>query len=302
MLLMGQFCVADTTAACANDAECSGCAAISTGSGTGGGTGAELHPGHNPWGGDLHHPFQDPFGWFVTRAPEPGTRCEDLGAHACLAFSAPDDSHGGATERGRGDLASDRCMGNPALRRLLACRMASTGCDPRVAPCLSPDEDWAQDHSFLSLSGGKDGDHATRLPAIAGGRGVAELAGEDRASPPPPSSHDAQVDDADIAHPNRSVTGKHHRRLATSSDPLESTPGADGDSTCDGILEGSVCCGASCGECGGNGCSSRGNGAEDCCAASISASGVFCSDTGGAAPCIVDGKLAMEPRGLFSIS
>ncbi|CAN0373714.1 unnamed protein product, partial [Hapterophycus canaliculatus] len=66
-------------------------------------------------------------------------------------------------------------------------------------------------------------------------------------------------------------------------DPAE----LSGSSTCDGILTGSSCCGAACGECGGSGCSSRGNGADDCCVTNIAASGVFCSATGGAAPCIL---------------
>ena len=71
-----------------------------------------------------------------------------------------------------------------------------------------------------------------------------------------------------------------HRRLATTSS----------EATCDGILSGTTCCSAACGECGGSGCSSRGNGAEDCCTGNIVDSGILCSDTGGVPPCILEGE------------
>ena len=61
----------------------------------------------------------------------------------------------------------------------------------------------------------------------------------------------------------------------------------DGDPTCsDGIVSGSACCEAGCGECGGSGCSGRPGGADACCTSSISESGRSClADT---APCIID--------------
>ena len=44
---------------------------------------------------------------------------------------------------------------------------------------------------------------------------------------------------------------------------------------------------ASCGTCGGEGCSGRGNGQNSCCTKNIAANGETCSKKG-AAPCIVD--------------
>ena len=45
---------------------------------------------------------------------------------------------------------------------------------------------------------------------------------------------------------------------------------------------------ASCGTCGGEGCSGRGNGQNSCCTKNIAANGETCS-TKGAAPCVMDG-------------
>lgn len=60
------------------------------------------------------------------------------------------------------------------------------------------------------------------------------------------------------------------------------------DPTCEGgIRSGAACCPASCGACGGSGCSKRPGGAEACCADRIVASRVSCS--GASAPCVVDG-------------
>jgi len=50
-----------------------------------------------------------------------------------------------------------------------------------------------------------------------------------------------------------------------------------------------LCVQAGCGECGGSGCSKRGNGldGDDCCQSKIKKNGKKCSETG-SAPCIVD--------------
>jgi hypothetical protein len=58
------------------------------------------------------------------------------------------------------------------------------------------------------------------------------------------------------------------------------------DPTCEtGILRNGACCEASCGECGGVGCSQRPGGTDSCCTGAINASNVFC--TGATPPCIV---------------
>eukprot|EP00752_Nemacystus_decipiens_P007692 g6875.t1 len=70
--------------------------------------------------------------------------------------------------------------------------------------------------------------------------------------------------------------------------------GDDDDSTCSNGLPGyetnDVCCPLSCGQCGGSGCSSRG---EGCCTSDVEESGDLCSVTM-AAPCIIDGDVDGE--------
>ncbi|CAB1098093.1 unnamed protein product [Ectocarpus sp. CCAP 1310/34] len=79
----------------------------------------------------------------------------------------------------------------------------------------------------------------------------------------------------------------------------------DTDFTCDGIQRGDFCCSvggvfpynerflvggwAGCGECGGEGCSNRGEGldGDDCCQSNIEDNGNMCSVTG-KAPCMID--------------
>ncbi|CAN0239459.1 unnamed protein product [Ectocarpus fasciculatus] len=58
---------------------------------------------------------------------------------------------------------------------------------------------------------------------------------------------------------------------------------------CDGVQKGDFCCSAGCGECGGVGCSSRGDGldGDDCCQSNIEDNGNMCSVTG-KAPCMID--------------
>lgn len=65
------------------------------------------------------------------------------------------------------------------------------------------------------------------------------------------------------------------------------TPAAEQCS--DGILNGAetVCCAASCGTCGGTGCSSLPGGAEACCAGPIADAGQPCNEF--EAPCVLDG-------------
>lgn len=62
--------------------------------------------------------------------------------------------------------------------------------------------------------------------------------------------------------------------------------------TCDGILNGQICCRQECGSCGGVGCSDRGGGltGDDCCVSNIEEHGALCS-VAGQAPCFVDGEL-----------
>ena len=59
-------------------------------------------------------------------------------------------------------------------------------------------------------------------------------------------------------------------------------PGPGGSGYCAaGVLDGSeVCCAASCGTCGGPGCSARSGGAEGCCWGTITEAGRTCSAPG----------------------
>ncbi|CAB1096849.1 MEP10 [Ectocarpus sp. CCAP 1310/34] len=68
------------------------------------------------------------------------------------------------------------------------------------------------------------------------------------------------------------------------------TPASSG--SCDGILQGDVCCSAACGTCGGSGCGSRaGLTANECCTSTITAANVPC----GSAPCVVVGDTSPTP-------
>jgi hypothetical protein len=58
------------------------------------------------------------------------------------------------------------------------------------------------------------------------------------------------------------------------------------DPYCDrGIRNGSACCSASCGACGGSNCSSRPGGADACCSGRINSTGFSCTE--GGPPCVV---------------
>eukprot|EP00039_Didymoeca_costata_P019479 m.337679 g.337679 ORF g.337679 m.337679 type:complete len:279 (-) comp18206_c0_seq1:67-903(-) len=64
-----------------------------------------------------------------------------------------------------------------------------------------------------------------------------------------------------------------------------STSGS-GDPTCStGIKDGSVCCAASCGTCGGSGCGERSGGAASCCGSSVANLGRSCNSVG--PPCTI---------------
>ena len=80
--------------------------------------------------------------------------------------------------------------------------------------------------------------------------------------------------------------------------------------TCEGDIEGiqasDVCCPASCGECGGSGCSARDGGGlfsgrEACCGSGVRSLNRVCSDTVGA-PCVVpEGKFMYVARFFYRI-
>lgn len=55
-----------------------------------------------------------------------------------------------------------------------------------------------------------------------------------------------------------------------------------------GILNGDVCCLASCGSCGGGGCNLRTGGGDGCCVGAITRAEVSCADNNGMPPCILD--------------
>ncbi len=69
--------------------------------------------------------------------------------------------------------------------------------------------------------------------------------------------------------------------------PLDEVEVTRGDPRCEeGIASGTACCAASCGECGGTGCSEREGGADACCTSHIAESGRSCLSV--EAPCILD--------------
>ena len=54
-----------------------------------------------------------------------------------------------------------------------------------------------------------------------------------------------------------------------------------------GIARKNVCCAASCGRCGGRGCSKRPGGKRNCCGSRIKQT---CGDNGKTAPCVIRGN------------
>ncbi|CBJ33624.1 hypothetical protein Esi_0531_0003 [Ectocarpus siliculosus] len=74
--------------------------------------------------------------------------------------------------------------------------------------------------------------------------------------------------------------------------PTVEVPMCDGGIV--GIQTSDVCCSASCGSCGGTGCSSRDGGSGACCGGGVRASGRYCSVTG-EAPCMTGAAPTPEP-------
>lgn len=74
------------------------------------------------------------------------------------------------------------------------------------------------------------------------------------------------------------------------------------DNDLPGIQTAASCCLAACGRCGGSNCHLLGGGlgANNCCQGAIARDGQLCSITG-AAPCVVDGKIAhpVIPSGTY---
>ena len=274
-------------AECADGAKCRGCLAmvmawdwgktaellgLSGGSrwrGGGGGSGGGSGAGDS---GD----------WLFEASPS-ATRCEEFGVAACRRFAAAaqeEEEKAAEESSASGWRRTESCMGNRKVQELLTCRVRAAGCVTDDAPCIMSE---SQRRWGLSLSAGEvthsniaiqasrppsehmeRGRRAQAWPAAAAAAAAAVTAADVRAN-------------ADAFDPEWAP--RHQRRLATSS-----------EATCNGIQGVNVCCSSDCGECGGSGCSTRGGGAEDCCRDNIEASGILCSDTGGAPPCIVDGK------------
>lgn len=90
------------------------------------------------------------------------------------------------------------------------------------------------------------------------------------------------------------VFGSRGVRLVTVAECMGNNPPAyrlnprpHMDPNCDlGIIKDNVCCAASCGRCGGTGCSLLPGGSSQCCMNNIISAGYSCQVTG--APCILD--------------
>ncbi|CAM9123455.1 unnamed protein product, partial [Scytosiphon promiscuus] len=202
-VLLERSCGAEAAAACEDDEECRGCAAMPMASGTGGAPRAEPPPGGGSRG-DGPDPFREYLSRVETRAPPLGTRCESVGAEACRWLVPAEEGH---REEGSGArvAASERCLENSAFRGLLACGAASAGCEPRDAPCLSSPEGPLEERGFLPLSssGRRSGDQAATLLAKPVGRGVRAREDPD---PPPSPPRDWQAGDADTPRLHRTTT------------------------------------------------------------------------------------------------
>eukprot|EP00903_Cladosiphon_okamuranus_P017296 g15937.t2 len=244
-------------AACADDAECGGCSTVMMGWGWWEKT-AEL-PDLGGGGGEWVDGGAGSSWDLLFNAATPTSRCEKVGAMVCIGFAdAADAAAAAAAQREEGEEGliisrrADSCLRNGMVQELLACSVRTVGCEPDDAPCMSPEKQrWGTTSSELAGVGKPP-------PSAGASAGAKEEVGADAFGPEWATSH--------------------RRRLATSSEA----------SACDGIQSGDACCGETCGECGGSGCSGRGNGAEDCCTGNILDSGILCSDTGGAPPCILD--------------
>lgn len=264
-------------AACADDAGCGGCLAMVTGR-------DELNTAELPGCGGDGGGCSGVGIWDAACAGlfleggSPATRCETVGDTVCRAITAVargnEGVEGGSLSESQ---RTESCVGNGVVQALLACRVQAAGCGPEDAPCITP-ENRRQGGVSLSAGGSTDSNNtrpAPRPPSEdlenAGGRGARDVAAAGAAVATGAAGAVGVTPDAE-GFGSEWVTS-YHRRL----------------SNCDGIERSGVCCGGTCGECGGLGCSDRGNGGGDCCRQNILGSGIMCSETGGTPPCIVDG-------------
>ena len=263
-------------AECADDTECGGCLAIAIISDER--ETAELPGVSSSGGGEGSGGAGSSRELFYGIAP-PATRCENIGTTVCHRFTVA-----AVQEDERDWRRAEICLNNHLVQALLTCRVRTASCEPDDAPCIMPEQ--PRRRGLSSSPGGitysdiarsaprplsddtERGRRAQAWPAVVAA--AAAAAADVRAN-------------ADAFDPEWAP--RHQRRLATSS-----------EATCNGIQGVNACCSSDCGECGGSGCSTRGGGAEHCCRTNIEDSGILCSDTGGAAPCIVDGK-ARTSRG-----
>ncbi|CAM9495327.1 unnamed protein product, partial [Ectocarpus fasciculatus] len=250
--------------------------------------------------------------------------CEDVGAVACGGMTAALGAVG--AEEGYATASENRCRDSRVMKELLACRMASVGCELEDAPCVPRNLQRLKRREAYSQSVDGEGyRHARSQPP---GEAVVERGGEERAREEraelaaaaaaalaggvSPTTPVEGVVPAPLPLPlpailkarrtarilrSKSTDKRHSRRATLSNDDSgessssSSSSSSDSDSVdpcvCDGVVGGGACCSATCGTCGGSGCSSRGDDGEECCAGSIIASGVLCSETGWKSPCVV---------------
>ena len=277
-------------AACLDDAECGGCAAMAMamamtmawdgGCDRGGGGG-----GHGRGGG--HGCSED---LFLEAAPS-ATRCEKVGATMCRGVDAnaggggPEEVRGGGEEGLGASQRANSCLGNRAAQALLACRVRTAGCEPGDAPCIAPEE---QGVGVLTPSAGESNRNGIGRPAPRPPPAGMERAGRRRALRGDGGGgggygHTSVAAALTKAHRewfDPSLARRDTRKMAI-------LPSAG---ICGGTLSDRFCCYAACDECGGTGCSSSGAGGENCCTDSILDSGVMCTDSGGKPPCIVHGE------------
>lgn len=289
------FCGREAVA-CTNDAECSGCSAMAVG-GWDGGKVEELAAASARGGGGGSNGI-DFSGESFFEARLTVTRCEKVGATICGGLATVGAGVGAdaakqqkAEEREGGGLNTslrvESCRENRKVQALLACRVRAAGCEPDDAPCVVLEKHISR-RDLLSSDGERSAGSSAReapwhwsedVERARSARAMSDAPVASAAAAAGATAAAADVGgDPEISDPKRAT--RRSRRLATTSS----------EPSCDGIQNGSACCSAACGECGGFGCSGRGTGAEDCCTTDILDSGVLCSNTDGAPPCIVDGE------------
>lgn len=308
-------------AAYAQDAECRDCEARRMGHGGVGGAESMGSGGSRP-GASWHEFTNRPLLSAVAGSPS-STLCEDLGAVTRGRMTAALGAVG--VEEGHATASEDPCRDKRVVKELLASWTASTGSALEDAPCVTQNSRRLRQREASSHSADGEGHrHARSLPPE---EAVVELGGEERvkeegaalaaaaaaalaasaiggAAPTTPSEGASLplptiLKARTMARILRSKSSdKRRSRRATScgddsgeSRSSSSTSSSNSSSVdpciCDGVFNGATCCSATCGTCGGSGCSSRGDDGEECCTSSIVASGVLCSETGGKAPCVV---------------